>query len=290
MRRFFLYLILVAVVFAAAGYWLTRPKSVDPARFASEEGDAEAGERVFWAAGCASCHTAPESEDKLVLAGGQSFATPFGTFVAPNISMDEGAGIGGWSLSDFASAVLEGTSPEGSHYYPAFPYSTYTRMTDEDLTNLWAFFKTLPADATPSQPHDLAFPYNIRASLGGWKFLYLDDGWVTRADLPAQESGRYLVEALGHCGECHTPRTELGGPDLSNWLAGAPNPTGKGNIPALTPDKLDWSAQDIAYYLESGFTPDFDSAGGEMVAVIENISQLPAEDREAIAAYLKALP
>ena len=99
--------------------------------------------------------------------------------------------------------------------------------------------------------------------------------------------GRYLVEALGHCGECHTPRNLLGGSQLGRWLSGAPNPTGKGNIPNITPGKLDWSEVDIAEYLSSGITPEFDTAGGHMVAVIENTSKLPASDRGAIAAYLK---
>lgn len=290
MRRFLSVIVLAGAVVALAGLWVTRPKAVEAERFAALEGDREAGERLFWAAGCASCHTAPESEEALVLAGGKRFATPFGTFVAPNISMDAEHGIGGWSATDFASAVLEGTSPEGRHYYPAFPYSTYARMSDQDVAHLWAFFRTLPADPTPSQPHELGFPFNIRATLGGWKMLYLDRDWVTGAETPDLQHGRYLVEALGHCGECHTPRNPLGGPDTSSWLAGAPNPTGSGRIPDLTPGKLTWSAEDIAYYLESGFTPDFDTAGGEMAEVVRNTGRLTPEDRAAIAAYVKALP
>ena len=290
MRRILTYLVLAGAIFALAGLWITRPKTVDAQRFAALEGDPVAGERLFWAAGCASCHAAPESDDKLTLAGGERFVTPFGTFVAPNISMDPQQGIGGWTVTDFANALLEGTSPEGQHYYPAFPYSTYTRMSDEDVAHLWAFFRTLPADPTPSQPHALGFPFNIRASLGGWKLLYLNSDWVTEAEAPGSETGRYLVEALGHCGECHTPRTALGGPDFAAWLTGAPNPSGKGTIPRLTPDKLTWSAKDIAYYLETGFTPDFDTAGGEMAEVVRNTGRLSAEDRMAIANYIKALP
>ena len=290
MRRVALTILLAGAVVALAGLWLTRPKTVDEARFASLVGDPVAGERVFWAAGCASCHAAPESEDKLTLAGGQRFATPFGSFVAPNISTDAEYGIGNWSIDDFASAVLEGTSPGGGHYYPTFPYGTYARMSDQDVAHLWAFFGTLPADATPSQPHDLGFPFSIRLTLGGWKLMYLKRDWVTEAATPEAEKGRYLVEALGHCGECHTPRTALGGPDYARWLAGAPNPTGSGTIPALTPDKLTWSESDIAAYLKSGFTPDFDTAGGEMAEVVRNMARLSDEDRAAIAAYLKALP
>ena len=291
MRRVLLRLVAAALVLAVAGLWVTRPRTVEAERFDAIDGDAGAGEQVFIAAGCASCHHAPKSEDKLVLAGGQMFPSPFGTFVAPNISTDPQAGIGDWDLADLASALRHGTSPEGRHYYPAFPYASYTRMTDRQIADLWAYMQTLPADPTPSQPHQVGFPFNIRASLGGWKLLFLNDGWVMDdPPSPEVERGRVLVEALAHCGECHTPRNALGGLRTDAWLAGAPNPAGKGSIPPLTPEELDWSAGDIAYYLETGFTPDFDSAGGHMVAVIENFAQLPAEDRAAVATYLKALP
>ena len=292
MRRVATFLVLAVVVTAGIGLWLTRAQSVDPTRFADLSGDADAGETVFVAAGCASCHHAPEAEDdaKRVLAGGQAFPSEFGTFYAPNISSDPDTGIGDWSVADLASALRHGTSPEGRHYYPAFPYTAYTRMTDGQIADLWAFLQTLPADATESRAHDVGFPFNIRRSLGGWKLLYLEDDWIMPADTPQLERGRELVEALAHCGECHTPRDALGGLRREAWLTGAPNPTGDGTIPALTPDELDWSATDIAYYLQSGFTPDYDSAGGHMVAVIENFAQLSAEDRDAVAAYLKALP
>ena len=290
MKRFFLGLILIAVVVAAAGWWLTRAMPVDAARFASLSGDAGRGETVFWAGGCASCHTEKDSEDPTALPGGRRFDTPFGTFVAPNISSDTTHGIGDWTLQQFASAMLNGTAPEGSHYYPAFPYSTYPRMRDQDVADLGAFLQTVPAQSRVDEPHELSFPFNIRETLGPWKMLYLTKGWALRvADTPELERGRYLVEALGHCAECHTPRNILGAPIRTRWMAGAPNPSGKGKIPGITPAQLDWSAEDIAYYLETGFTPDFDSAGGEMVEVIANMSRLTPEDRAAIAAYVKAL-
>ncbi|ETX30630.1 cytochrome c [Roseivivax isoporae] len=293
MRRPLLALASLALAAIAAGLWLTRAAPVAADRFAALDGDAEAGEAVFVAAGCASCHHAPEAEGeaKRVLAGGQRFPSEFGTFVAPNISPDPDAGIGDWTLAEFASAVTGGVSPDGAHYYPAFPYAAYARMADADVTDLWAYLQTLPADATPSAPHEVGFPFNIRRGIGAWKALYLTDAWVM-TDVPdaTLERGRYLVEALAHCGECHTPRNALGALDRSDWLGGAPNPAGEGRIPSLQPADLDWSATDIAYYLETGFTPDYDSAGGHMVAVIENFAQLPAADREAVAAYLEALP
>ena len=276
---------LVAVAGAAAAYFITAPDTVSPERFAALQGDAVAGENVYWAAGCASCHAQDGDETRLILSGGQRLVSDFGTFLTPNISPDPTHGIGDWGLIDFANSILRGTSPNGVHYYPAYPYGSYAAMTDQDVVDLWAFLQTLPASTAPSQPHDLAFPYSMRLTVGGWKFLYLDT-----AAPPPSDRGTYLVEVLSHCAECHTPRDALGGLDRSRWMAGAPNPSGDGSIPGLTPAQLTWSEADIAYYLETGFTPDFDSVGGSMASVVNNLSRLPAEDRQAIAAYIKALP
>jgi mono/diheme cytochrome c family protein len=285
------------VVLGVAGFWtLTAPKAADPdvlAAVAGATGDVAHGEQVFWAAGCASCHAAPEVrvEAPLVLAGGQTFPSEFGTFVAPNISPDPTHGIGAWSVEEFTTALTRGVSPDGQSYYPAFPYTAYIRMTPTDIADLWAFMATLPASATPSQPQDVGFPFNIRRLVGGWKFLFLNDDWVLPTEGDAElDRGRYLVEALAHCGECHTPRGTLGALDTARWMAGAPNPSGRGTIPNLTPAKLTWDASEVAYYLETGFTPDFDSVGGHMAAVVRNFARLPAEDRQAVAAYVKALP
>ena len=281
-------------VAAFAGGWvLTAPSTIPAGELASLTGDPVAGEAVFWAAGCASCHAAAGAtgEDRLVLAGGQRFASAFGTFVAPNISMHPEAGIGDWTLAEFVTALQEGTSPDGRHYYPAFPYTAYRLAERQDLADLWAFWQGLPAADTPSQPHEVGFPYSIRRAVGVWNLSNLQDDFVVTGDLTAEQTrGRYLVEALAHCAECHTPRDALGGLDRSAWMAGAPNPSGSGTIPPLTPDRLTWSEGEIAAYLNDGFTPDFDSAGGHMVSVIRNMAMLPESDRLAIAAYLKALP
>jgi mono/diheme cytochrome c family protein len=289
MRKLMKLVVLAAVVAAGVGLWVTAPSRVDAARFASLTGDEPRGKAVFTAAGCASCHHTKGAEDKLVLTGGQEFVSDFGTFYAPNISPDPAVGIGDWSLENFANAVTRGVSPAGQHYYPAFPYTAYTKMTDQDLVDLWAFMQTLPTSDVASKPHDVGFPFNIRRSVGGWKFLFMTDSYVM--DVPPElERGRYLVEALAHCAECHTPRNPVGALDKARWMGGAPNPSGTGTIPSLTPDKLDWSAEDVAYYLESGFTPSFDAVGGHMSEVVENFSRLTAEDRNAVAAYVKALP
>ena len=291
--RILRFLVVLAILGAAAGWFLTAPDPLAASDIPDREADADHGEAIFWAAGCASCHAAEDAEGdaRLVMAGGRAFPSDFGTFYAPNISMDPDHGIGGWTEVEFLSAVMRGVSPEGQHYYPAFPYTAYSRMDDRDLVDLWAYMRTLPASDTPSQPHELGFPFNIRRSLGFWKLLYVNDDWVMQeAEGQQMVRGRYLVEALAHCGECHTPRDMLGGLDTSRWLTGAPNPNGRGTIPGLTPDHLSWDATEIAYYLETGFTPDFDSVGGHMVEVVENFSQLSGEDRAAVAAYLKALP
>ena len=282
-------LALLALIGGGVAWWLTAPTSMPAEATAGLTGDPVHGEQVFWAAGCASCHMAPDAKGdaQLMLAGGQQFPSAFGTFIAPNISPSD-QGIGGWTLAQFANAVMRGVSPEGQHYYPAFPYAAFGKMEVQDVADLKAFMDTLPPDATPSQPNQVGFPFNIRRSLGGWKLLFLRDGWVVNGDLTESETrGRYIAEAQAHCGECHTPRNLLGGLIKSRWLGGAPNPSGKGNIPNITPAKLTWSEGEIVEYLTSGFTPEFDSVGGHMAHVVENMARLPESDRQAVAAYLK---
>ncbi|WP_163850355.1 c-type cytochrome [Pseudooceanicola aestuarii] len=282
----------VIVAGLATAWFLTRPDRLPDTALDGVTGDATRGEQVFYAGGCASCHAAPGAQDaaKLVLAGGRAFASDFGTFYAPNIS-PSAQGIGDWTAMDLANAMIRGVSPSGAHYYPAFPYTSYARATPQDVADLHAFLTTLPASDNQAPPHEVGFPFNIRRALGGWKLLFLKDDWVLTDPADDQVArGRYLVEALGHCAECHTARNALGGVDRTAWLGGAPNPSGEGRIPNITPAGLDWSAGDIAEYLSSGFTPEFDVAGGEMADVIANTAQLTDADRAAIAAYLKAVP
>ena len=222
-------------------------------------------------------------------------ATEFGTFVAPNISQDATDGIGNWSAGDLVNAMMKGVSPDGRHYFPAFPYTSYARMKPADIADLHAFLKTLPAVPGAAPGHRLSFPFNIRRGVGAWKLLYMRDEPVVAIDETNEQLvlGRYLVEGPGHCGECHTPRLFSGGPKLDRWLSGARAAEGDGIVPNITPAEQGlggWSAGDIANYLETGFTPDFDSVGGAMVEVQKNMALLPAADRDAIAAYLKAIP
>lgn len=282
--------LLIGGVCAIGGYWFTRPQPLDDTYFSGVTGDATRGANVFAAAGCGGCHIAKDG-DRAILSGGQVFATDFGSFVAPNISPDPVHGVGAWSDLDLASAIVRGVSPGGAHLYPAFPYTSYANATPQDIADLIAHLRSLPASDQVNPDHDLRFPYSIRATLGVWKALYAGKGFaVTMPDDPQLTRGQYLVEALGHCAECHTPRDALGGLDRSRWMAGAPVADGEGRVPAITPAELTWSAGDIASYLQSGFTPEFDTAGGAMAEVVRNTALLSDDDRAAIAAYLKALP
>ena len=277
-------------------WFLSSPSPLDSDDItALPAGDATLGERVFVAAGCGSCHSSRSDDTSspgTLLGGGESFVTPFGTFFAPNISPDSEFGIGSWSRYDFANALLRGVTPDGSHYYPAFPYTSYARMNPRDVINLWAYLNTLPPVSSESIPHSLSFPFNIRRGLGLWKLLYLDSSPVLFVEGDDILRGQYIVEALSHCGECHTPRDIFGGLRTSHWLSGARSPDNKEFVPNITPhmDGIgDWSVEQIAESLHSGFKPDYDTFGSTMVDVQENLSRLTPSDRLAIAAYLKSV-
>jgi mono/diheme cytochrome c family protein len=285
--------------FLVAGGGLAWALSAPRPRFSPDQwlalekpGDAAAGRRIFYAGGCESCHAAPGQPDPLKLGGGLELKTPFGSFYPPNISSDPVDGIGAWRPVDLANALLSGVSPEGRHYYPAFPYTSYQRMETADAADLFAFLRTLPAVQGRSPPNRLAFPFSIRRAIGLWKLLYFDNAPL--APDPRQGAqgnlGRYLVEGPGHCGECHTPRGPLGAMEPGRALTGAPAPDGKGKTPNLTGAALaDWTNDDIVEALTSGFTPTGDVLGAGMTGVVRNMAQLPKSDREAIAVYLKSL-
>lgn len=293
MRSLVKRLIVLGLLGGAAFWFLTRPVTLPASAFADLTGNVANGEAVFWAAGCASCHMADSAEGdaELVLSGGQKFPSDFGTFLAPNISPDPEHGIGGWDLPTFANAITRGVSPEGEHYYPVLPYAAYNKLTLQDVADLKSFMDTLPPSTTASLPHELSFPFTQRRGLGLWKLLFLRQDWAIAGELTEpQTRGRYISEAMAHCAECHTARNAIGGLKRDLWLSGAPNPSGKGTIPNITPGKLAWTEAEIVEYLTSGFTPDFDSVGGHMTHVVENMARLPESDRQAVAAYLKLVP
>ncbi len=292
MPRLLRTLALFGLITAALGWYATKPALRETASLMTLTGNRANGEVIFWASGCASCHMAPGAKgaDQLVLAGGIALPTQFGTFYAPNISADREEGIGGWSIATFAHALQDGVTPEGEHEYPAMPYVAYAKMEPQDLVDLKAFIDSLPASSIPNKDHELSFPFNIRRSLGVWKLFAGDTDYVVTGDLtPEVTRGRYIAEALAHCGECHTPRNELGGLKRSSWLAGSVIDDGRTKVPNITSAKLDWSDADIFTYLTTGATPEFDFAGGAMAHVVDNMSHLPESDVKAIVAYLKAV-
>ncbi len=283
----------VAVLAGLAVFWIvTAPDVVSAEALPGYKPNLTNGEMVFNAGGCASCH-ASAGQPRTALGGGLAIHSPFGTFYAPNISPDPVDGIGKWSEADFVSAVIKGTSPEGAHYFPSFPYASYRNAEPDDVRDLFAYLKTLPPVSSEDKDHDLTFPFNIRRLVGGWKWLFLNEKPFTPD--PSQSAqwnrGAYLVNSLGHCAECHSPRNALGGIVSAQRFAGGPNPEGRGWVPNITQKGLkDWSEKDLAYFLKTGELPDGDTAGGSMVAVIKNTSELSDDDRAAMAAYLKSLP
>jgi len=293
LRRILLGLILAGAAGAGIFWWLTVPAVVAPASLSAYTPNLANGVTTFNAGGCSSCHAVPNQPDRLKLGGGLAMPSPFGMFYVPNISSDPTYGIGRWSEADFVTALLKGTSPEGQHYFPALPYASYQHAAVEDIRDLFAYLKTLAPVAGKLRDHDVPFPFNIRRNAGIWKWLFMD-GKPYTADASKSASwnrGAYLVNGLGHCAECHSPRNFLGGIVEAQRFAGGPNPEGEGWVPNITQKRLaEWSAKDIAYFLETGQTPDGDTAGGPMARVIRNTSQLPPEDRAAIAEYLKSLP
>lgn len=251
------------------------------------------GEYIFRAAGCLSCHTEREGEE---LGGGRAFDTPFGKFYAPNISSDKEHGIGSWSVDDFMRAMREGTGPDGQHYYPVFPYPTYTRIRDDDLAALYTYLQQTPPVTKPNRPHQLPWYMQYRIVNRIWKWLFLEPGPFEpdAGRSPAWNRGAYLVTALAHCDECHTPRNDFGALDLSRRMVGAAL-DGDESAPNISPDKSkgigNWKPAGLVRYLSKGVRPDGEFADGSMAEVIDHgLAYLPVEDIEAIAEYMLSLP
>jgi len=292
LRRIFPGLIVIATIGIGIYWWLTAPVVIAASLLSPRTADVANGEAMFNAGGCSSCHAVPNQPDRLKLGGGLAMPSPFGTFHVPNISPDPQDGIGRWSEADFVTAVLKGTSPDGTHYFPAFPYPSYAHASVDDVRDLFAYLKTLASVSGKPPDHDVPFPFNIRRNIGGWKWLFMDGKpFIADASKPASwNRGAYLVNGFGHCAECHSPRNALGGIVDAQRFAGGPNPEGEGWVPNITQKRLgEWSAKDIAYFLETGQTPEGDTAGGSMARVIRNTSQLSVADRDAMAEYIKSL-
>jgi mono/diheme cytochrome c family protein len=290
------------LVIAIGAFWiLTLPAVVPASALPPYTPNLDNGRTMFNIGGCVSCHAVPNTDpdkvDRTRLGGGLALTSPFGIFYVPNISPDPKNGIGNWSEANFVTALWKGTSDYGSNLYPAFPYTSYQHMQLDDVRDLFAYLKTLPPVPGRVRRHDLAFPFNERRLLGGWKLLFLHGGpFEPDPSRSAQwNRGAYLVNGPGHCAECHSPRNLLGGIIESERFAGGPAPDGSGWVPNITPIGLKrsdevWSEKDIATFLDDGMMPSGDFAGSTMVEVIRNTSLLTADDRGAIAAYLVTLP
>ena len=259
------------------------------------QGDAQRGLYLSKAAGCVGCHTqvTKDPKDAVPYAGGRALKTPFGTFYGPNITPHPQAGIGKWSEADFIRAMREGRRPDGAHYFPAFPYPSFTGITDADLRDLWAYLRSLPPSARASQEHELGFLYRWRFAVGFWKWLFFNQGPMTPDPkrTAALNRGDYLVNALGHCGECHTPRNFMGGPKRDRLLAGTDKgPEGK-SVANITPARLKkWSDSEIRDFLQTGMTSDGDVTSETMGEVVTNTtSQLTPGDLAALIAHLRTV-
>jgi len=252
----------------------------------------EHGRYVFYAAGCVSCHT----RDQL-MAGGRPLVSPFGTFYPPNVTPHREYGIGAWSEEDFLRALREGLNPQGEHYYPAFPYPSYTRMTHQDMQALYAYLMTLPASSRKIRPHDLLWPYSHRPMVAYWKAGGFTQGKFSAnpEKSPQWNRGAYLADALGHCSECHTPRDYLGTPRRDHYLAGTcTGPDGR-RVPNITPDRETgighWRCEELMTFLKTGKKPDGSYTDSLMAEVLgTSCMRLTRDDLHSLAIYLQSLP
>jgi mono/diheme cytochrome c family protein len=287
----------VCVVAAAAAAWIVvAPRGLKASEVAApHQANLANGEAMFMAGNCSGCHAQPGQNDFHNLAGGLKLSSTFGDFVVPNISSDRQHGIGGWTELQFVNAIKRGVGRRGEHLYPSLPYTSYSLMTTSDVRDLYAYMKTLPAVATPTAPHSLKFPYSFRPTVGAWKAMF----FRPKAFEPDPEQsaawnrGAYLTEGPLHCGECHTPRNALGGPERDRLYAGAPNLEAGGrfanNITQHADGIEDWTQEELASFLQTGMDKCFNEPAG-MASVLASTTRLGEADNNAMATYLKSLP
>jgi mono/diheme cytochrome c family protein len=286
-RRLLLAALALLVLAAAAWAIMWRP-AIDPQKQvpAFDQATIERGRRVAAVGTCAACHTVDPSRP---YAGGRALDTPFGTVYSTNITPDARTGIGSWSEAAFTRALREGVSRDGHLLYPAFPYDHYTRLAQDDIGAMYAWFMTRPALDAPARDNRMTFPFGFRPLVAFWNILYLKrEPWRPDPQRSAEwNRGYYLSEALAHCTACHTPRTRLGGTDFSRHLDGG---EAEGwYVPALnghSPSPLPWTREHLAEYLRTGIAPDHAVAGGPMQATVENLRLADPRDVDAIATYI----
>lgn len=307
LTRWFLVLVVIGIV----GFFvLTSPITwslTHPSRDVADNTapDLENGRVVFVASDCSTCHATPNQENPLKLGGGRALDTEFGRFYMPNISSDKQDGIGNWTLEQFTKAVREGVGPkgimpDGQNLYPAFPYTSYQRLTANDVRDLFAYIKSLEPVAGVAPDHDLKFPFNMRRGVGVWRLAFLDGKPLAPAAAASDDAnqavldrGQYLVEAAGHCVECHSTRNFMGVIAGGMRYAGGPTPDGKGYFPNISQDDTGikfWTEASIVNYLKTGKSPIGKIAGGDMAEVIDNTKLLSDDDLHAMAVYLKTIP
>jgi mono/diheme cytochrome c family protein len=280
-------LFMAAGLFALALTWRPAIGAIDPPSPASFPADQVArGAALAKLGDCAVCHTA---DDGRPLAGARPLATPFGTLYSDNITPDAETGIGRWSRAAFRRAMRDGVSRSGAHLYPALPYEHFTHVADADLDALYAFLMSRRPVRQDTPPNRLIFPLGFRPLLAGWKLLFLHRGPVaydaTRS--AAWNRGAYLVEGLGHCGGCHTPRNLAGGEVRARALGGGVAEGWRAPpLDATNPAARRWTVDALQQYLATGISPDHSAAGGPMGPVVESLSQASAADVRAIATYI----
>jgi mono/diheme cytochrome c family protein len=281
-------------ILGALVFWLvTMPLRIPQSALGPHTPDLANGRTIFLAGDCSACHAVPRQADPTRLGGGLALVSKFGTFYAPNISSDAKDGIGGWTEAEFLTAMKKGVSPDGEHLYPIFPYASFQRLTDNDVRDLFAYIKTLPAVAGRAPDANLHFPFNIRRMMGGWKLLFLDGKTFTPdpTKSAAWNRGAYLVNGPAHCAECHSPRNIFGAIEADRRFAGNPNTFGVLGFPNITQANLkSWPDEAVAEMLRSGLTPDGNRVGGPMTEVVRSTSQLSDDDREAMGLYIQSLP
>lgn len=285
----------VTVLGAGLAYWLFALPSVAELSIDHSQESIKRGGYLVAAGGCVSCHEG--TQDAESMSGGLALVSEFGTFYAPNITPDEATGIGDWQAQDFVLALKHGRSPDGSFYYPAFPYPAYAGMTDQDALDIAAYLMSLPPVPSTVPEHELAVGL-WRWTISGWNALatLLQPTRPPQTD-PVAARGAYLARHLGHCGECHTPRNALGMTDLNREYEGAEllntdldkDSQGHGHATVEAIDRsalADWSQDDFVLFLSLGLKPDGEFVGGEMEKVIQhNTSKLTQEDKQALAAH-----
>jgi mono/diheme cytochrome c family protein len=280
-------LLMTAAVAAFAIAWRPAIAAINPpAPQSFDSALVKRGRELAAIGNCATCHTVRGGKD---FAGGLAVPTPFGTIFSTNITPDTATGIGGWPEQAFARAMRSGVDRDGRHLYPTFPYDHFTNVTDGDDRALYAFLMTRPALRAPARANQLAFPFDQRVVIAGWKLLFFHRG-TYQPDLAKSAEwnrGAYLVEGLAHCGACHTPRNGLGaertsaqfaGGDVDSWQAYAINPQSPAPVP--------WDADALFAYLRNGWQADHGVARGPMAEVVSNLKEVPDSDIRAMAAYM----